>query len=154
MLKCCNLPLLPLTDCRKRSKIDFSIIRDVAQFGLERTVRDREAAGSNPVIPTTYFYSPMLYNLLVAPERFIFFISIFSQQKVILLIVQSAIVFLTSDLRYPTSIFSRGTLCHRGAYVKLLAEITSFCFRGMCLGADHIPYVYDFYDQDYIHLSR
>lgn len=48
---------------KEKSCIDFTrflgynkfCCRDVAQLGLERTVRDREVAGSNPVIPTIVF---------------------------------------------------------------------------------------------------
>jgi hypothetical protein len=30
------------------------LLRDVAQLGVERLLREQEAAGSNPVIPTIY----------------------------------------------------------------------------------------------------
>ncbi len=56
MLKCINHFPAEYSDSPERM-----YYRDVAQFGLARSVRDAEVGGSNPPIPTKNFY---LYNIV------------------------------------------------------------------------------------------
>jgi hypothetical protein len=46
------------------------LLRDVAQLGVERLLREQEAAGSNPVIPTIYYIISIVISGTFIRTRF------------------------------------------------------------------------------------